>query len=183
MIKKLTVVTAPMKILDTERLSLSLISLADAEFYLELINDPTWIANIRDLGIHTVAAARESILNNQIAAQNKDGFSFYLVRHQINDVPMGMCGLKKRDFLNDVDLGYAFLPRYAGQGYAHEAAFAVVQYARKTLRLPKLAAITSPGNQRSNQLLQKLGFNLEQVLVLQGEERATNLYGLILLPG
>ncbi len=171
-----------MKILDTERLVLRLITPNDADFYLELINDPTWITNIRDMGIRTVAAARESIINNQIASQNKDGFSFYLVSRKLDNVAMGMCGLKKRDFLNDVDLGYAFLPRYTGQAYALEAAIAVVQYARTTLRLPKLAAITSPGNQRSNQLLKKLGFNLEQVLVLPGEERDTNLYGLVLTP-
>ncbi|MES2049690.1 MAG: GNAT family N-acetyltransferase [Pseudomonadota bacterium] len=171
-----------MKILDTERLSLSLITLDDADFYLELVNDPTWIANIRDMGIRTVEAARESIINTQIASQNKDGFSFYLVRRQSDNVAMGMCGLKKRDFLDHVDIGYAFLPRYARHGYALEAANAVVQYACSVLMLPKLAAITSPGNQRSNQLLQKLGFNLEKVLVLPGEERDTNLYGLTLIP-
>jgi RimJ/RimL family protein N-acetyltransferase len=167
-----------MKILDTERLTLSLITLDDADFYLELVNDPTWIANIRDTGLHTVEAARESILDTQIASQNKDGFSFYLVRHRLNNVAMGICGLKKRDFLDDVDLGYAFLPRYAGQGYALEAAIAVVQYARNVLHLPRLVAITLPGNQRSNQLLKKLGFNLEKVIVLPGAERNTNLYGL-----
>ena len=171
-----------MKILDTERLTLSLISLDDANFYLELVNDPTWIENIRDMGIHTVEAARETISNTQIASQNRDGFSFYLVRRQVDNAPMGMCGLKKRDFLNDVDLGYAFLPRFAGHGYALEAATAVVQYARANLHLPKLAAITSPSNDRSNHLLKKLRFNLEQVLVLPGEERFTNLYGLVLTP-
>ena len=171
-----------MKILETERLALNLMTLDDADFYFELVNDPTWIANIRDTGIHSVEAAREAILNTQIAAQNKDGFSFYLVRHQNNNETMGICGLKKRDFLNDVDLGYAFLPRYAGHGYALEAATAVVQYARTILHLQKLAAITSPSNNRSNHLLQKLGFNLEQELVLPGEERSTNLYGLVLTP-
>ena len=182
MIKILIYTTTAMKILETERLTLGLIALEDADFYLELVNDPTWIENIRDMGIHTVEAARESILNNQISAQNKDGFSFYLVRQQIDNAPMGMCGLKKRDFLNDVDLGYAFLPRYAGHGFALEAATAVVQFARANLLLPKLAAITSPSNLRSNQLLKKLGFELERVLVLPGEERSTNLYGLVLTP-
>jgi RimJ/RimL family protein N-acetyltransferase len=169
-----------MKILSTERLTLSLITLDDAGFYLELVNDPTWVSNIRDMGIHTVEESRDSILNNLIASQKKDGFSFYLVRRLQDNVAMGMCGLKKRDFLDNVDLGYAFLPRYAGQGYALEAAIAVVQYARTVLALPKLAAITSPENQRSNQLLHKLGFALEKVLVLPGEERDTNLYSLSL---
>ena len=171
-----------MKILDTERLTLSLITLDDADFYFELVNDPTWITNIRDMGVRTLEAARESILTNQIASQNKDGFSFYLVRHQLNNVAMGICGLKKRVFLDDVDLGYAFLPRYTGQAYALEAASAVVQYARTVLLLPRLVAITLPANQRSNQLLKKLGFNLEKVIVMPGATHDTNLYGLTFIP-
>jgi RimJ/RimL family protein N-acetyltransferase len=178
MIKNLTYIMTAMRILDTERLTLRVMTPNDADFYLELINDPTWIKNIRDMGIHSVEAARESILTTQIASQNKDGFSFYLVSRQSDNVAMGICGMKKRDYLDHVDIGYAFLPRYAGNGYAFEAASAVVQYARTVLLLPRLVAITSPGNQRSNQLLKKLGFNLEKVLILPGEERDTNLYGL-----
>lgn len=170
------------KILDTERLSLSVINLDDAAFYLKLINDPTWIANIRDKGIRTLEAAKESILEGPIASQNKNGFSFYMVRRRNDDVAIGMCGLIKRDTLIDVDIGYALLPQYVGQGYALEAASAVVQYAHRVLGLAKLAAITSPNNQRSNQLLKKIGFILEKVTVLQGEERETNLYGLQFSP-
>ena len=170
------------KILDTERLSLSVITLDDAAFYLELINDPTWIANINDKGIRTLEAAQESILNGPIASQNKNGFSLYVVRRQHDNVAMGMCGLIKRDTLNDVDIGYALLPQYVSQGYALEAASAVVQYAHKVLGLAKLAAITWPDNQRSNQLLEKIGFIFEKVTVLQGEERDTNLYGLQFSP-
>lgn len=171
-----------MKILSTERLALSVITPDDAAFYLELINDPSWIANISDKGIRTLEAARASILDGPIASQHTLGFSLYVVRRQSDGAAMGICGLIKRDSLKDVDIGYAFLPRYVGQGYALEAAQAVVQYADSVLGLARLAAITSPDNQRSNRLLQKLGFHLEQVLVLQGEERMTNLYGLTLTP-
>ncbi|MDO9193764.1 MAG: GNAT family N-acetyltransferase [Undibacterium sp.] len=171
-----------MKILDTERLSLSIISLDDAAFYLELINDPSWIANISDKGIRTLEAARESILSGPVASQHTNGFSLYVVRRQDDNVAMGLCGLIKRDVLKNVDIGYAFLPAYSGQGYALEAAKGVVQYANFAMGLAKLAAITSPSNQRSNHLLQKLGFSLEEVLVLPGEERMTNLYGLTFTP-
>lgn len=171
-----------MKILETERLTLRSMRPEDAAFYLELINDPSWIANIRDKGIHTLEAAREDILNGPMSMQKKHGFSLYAVQRKADDVALGMCGLIQRDSLQDVDIGYAFLPHYVGQGYAFEAASAVVRYAQTVLNLPKLAAITSPGNQRSNQLLQKLGFVLEQVVVLAGEERDTNLYGYAFAP-
>lgn len=167
----------PMKILDTERLTLRCMRPDDAAFYLELINDPSWITNIRDKGIHTLEAARADILNGPMAMQEKHGFSLYAVERKQDRVALGMCGLIKRDSLQDIDIGYAFLPRYVGRGYALEAARAVLHYAQTVLSLPKLAAITSPDNQRSKQVLQKLGFVLEQVVVLAGEERDTNLYG------
>jgi RimJ/RimL family protein N-acetyltransferase len=167
-----------MKILDTDRITLSALTLEDAEFYLALVNDRTWIANIKDKGIRTIEAAREAIQKDAIASQNTYGFSLFVVRRKSDNVEMGLCGLIKRDGLKNVDLGYAFLPAYVGQGYAFEAASAVVRHAKSAVGLKKLAAITSPNNERSNHLLEKLGFTLEDVIVMPGEEHQTNLYGL-----
>ena len=167
-----------MKVVDTERTTLSTLTVEDAAFYLALINDPTWISNIRDKGIRTIGEAQESIQKEAIASQNTYGFSLFVIRRKSDNVEMGLCGLIKRDGLKHVDIGYAFLPAYIGQGYAFEAASAVVRYARSAVGLKKLAAITSPDNERSNHLLAKLGFTLEDVVIMPGEERKTNLYGL-----
>jgi RimJ/RimL family protein N-acetyltransferase len=171
-----------MNILNTERLSLNLLSLDDAAFFLALVNEPGWLENIRSTGVHTLDEARAAIASGPMASQEERGFSFYLVRRQADQAALGICGLKKREKLRDVDLGYAFLSQHAGQGYALEAARGVVQYARTVLALPRLAGITSPGNLRSQQLLTKLGFALEQVVILPGDERETQVYGLELAP-
>ncbi|MFZ6760968.1 GNAT family N-acetyltransferase [Undibacterium sp. Ji50W] len=165
-----------MQILSTERLNLRVMTIDDANFYLTLINDPSFIENIHDKGIRTVEAAKEAIINGPLTSQAKNGFSLYVVERKDDAQPMGICGLVKRETLKNIDIGYAFLPQYVGQGYAREAARAVVDYAHSHLQLSTLAAITSPTNDNSNKLLQSLGFVLEAVVVLAGETKDTNLY-------
>lgn len=50
-----------MKILETERLTLRLQTTDDADFILELMNDPTWLQFIGDRGLRTVEDACEYI--------------------------------------------------------------------------------------------------------------------------
>lgn len=166
----------------TQRLKLRTINADDAGFYLQLLNDPSYIKNINDKNIRTVEAAKISILTGPLASQEKNGFSLYLVIRKDDDKAIGICGLIKRDTLKNVDIGYAFLPEFGGQGYAMEAAKAVVVYAYEHLGLEKLVAITSPYNRNSNNLLAKLGFTLEDVVILEGESKETNLYSCSLPP-
>ena len=87
-----------------------------------------------------------------------------------------MCGLVRRDGLDDVDLGYAFLPAYWGQGYASEAALAVLDYARRVLGLVRLVAIVSIDNDRSIKLLERLGFQFERMIRLPGDDEEIKLF-------
>jgi len=167
-----------MKILDTERLILRTLEAEDASFYLELVNDPSWLENIGDKGIRTVDAAREAILNGPCAMQRERGHSLYMVVRREDGAPMGLCGLIKRDSLPDVDIGYALRPAYWGKGYAWEAAAAVVAYARDVVGLPRLLGITDPANTGSNYLLQKLGLSFVEFTHLPPDNRGTNLYRL-----
>ncbi|MFZ6707600.1 GNAT family N-acetyltransferase [Undibacterium sp. TC9W] len=164
-------------IITTERLNLRTITTDDAAFYLTLVNDPAFITNIRDKGIRTLEEARTDIINGPMANQEKIGFSLYVMERKEDGQAIGLCGLVKRETLKNVDIGYALLPQFTGQGYAREAARATLHYAHTHLRISKLAGITSPVNGPSNQLLQDLGFQLEDVVVLAGESRDTNLYG------
>jgi RimJ/RimL family protein N-acetyltransferase len=165
-----------MIITETERLRLRVINTDDAAFYLRLVNQASWIQNISDKGIRTIEQAAISIRDGALALQAKQGFSFYVVEKRDSQMALGLCGLIKRDSLDDVDLGYGFLDEHAGHGYAHEAAQAVVHYAQHTLQLPRLAAITSPDNLRSQHLLVKLGFQLQREITMPNETRPTFLY-------
>ena len=93
-----------------------------------------------------------------------------------NGAPIGICGLIKRDALVDVDLGFAFLPRFWTKGYALESASAVMSYGRSALGLSRIVAIVSQDNHRSARLLEKLGFRLESSVSLQPDGDELKLY-------
>ncbi|QYF91840.1 GNAT family N-acetyltransferase [Massilia sp. PAMC28688] len=168
-----------MRILDTARLALRTVEPDDAPFYLELVNTPDFITHIGDRGIRSLQAAREAIVSGPMAMQAARGHAIYLVTLRGSGTPIGMAGLIKRDTLDDVDLGYAFLPRYFGQGYAYEAAAALLPYARR-LGIARLVAITSAANAGSNALLRKLGMRFEKVIYLAPDDQGTRLYSIML---
>ncbi|MDQ3007486.1 MAG: GNAT family N-acetyltransferase, partial [Chloroflexota bacterium] len=86
------------------------------------------------------------------------------------------CGLIKRNGLEDVDIGYAFLPKFWSQGYALEAALAVKDYARNVIRLKRLVAITDPKNQGSIRVLEKIGLKYEKMIRLSEDDIELKLF-------
>jgi RimJ/RimL family protein N-acetyltransferase len=164
------------KVLETERLILRWMSTGDAGFILELLNEPSWLRFIGDRGVRTVEDARDYILNGPVAMYARLGFGLYLVELKEDGSPIGICGLIKRDFLDDVDIGFAFLPRYWGQGYAYEAASAVLAYGQGVLGLKRIVAITTPDNDRSARLLEKLGLRFERVVRYPDDSQDVRLF-------
>ena len=148
-------------ILKSPRLLLRWFEPEDAAFVLELINQPAWIAGVRDAGVRTDAAAREWLQSRLIDPCWQHGHGFWLVQRRHDAEPLGMCGVFKRDSLPMPDLGYGFLQRHWGQGYAREAARACMDYAVQVLDRNALMAITSPSNEASQNLLRELGFVAE----------------------
>lgn len=169
-----------MQILQTARLLLRTVELDDAPFYLELVNTPDFITHIGERKIGTLEAAREAIASGPLAMQAARGHSIYVVALRACGTPIGMSGLIKREVLDDVDLGYAFLPRYFGQGYAYEAAAALLPHARTRLGLTRLVAITSADNEASQALLRKLGMRFEKVIHVSKDDPGTRLYSMAL---
>lgn len=165
-----------MKILETERLILRRVTVEDSEFILELLNDPSWLRFIGDKGVRTLDAARDYILKSLVAMYERLGFGLYLTELKSEGVPVGICGLIKRDSLEDVDIGFAFLPKFRGEGYAYESAAAVMAYGKRTFGLNRLVAITSPGNYPAAKLLEKLGFNFEGMVKLSGDSEEISLF-------
>ncbi|MBQ5947215.1 GNAT family N-acetyltransferase [Massilia sp. ST3] len=164
-----------MEVLRTERLRLRTLREEDADFYLELVNDPAFIEHIGDRGLRTVEDARRALREGPLAMHALRGHSLYLVERLEDGAPVGLSGLIKRDSLDDVDIGYAFLPRYRGLGYALEAGHGVVRHAR-ALGIPRLVAITTPGNAASIGLLLKLGLRFERQASLAPSEPPVNVY-------
>ncbi len=150
-------------VVQTERLVLRRLTTDDAPFILELLNDPAFLRYIGDKGVRTPADACRYIETGPMASYERHGFGLYRVELTDGGEPIGMCGLLKRDYLPDVDIGFALLPRYRSKGYTLEAASAVLAHARDTLGLRRVLAITSPDNVASIGLLEDLGFRFERM--------------------
>ena len=155
-----------MNILETERLVLRQFTTGDAEFILELLNEPSFIRNIGDRGVRTLSDAERYIEKGPVASYARFGFGLYLVALKDSNESIGMCGLIKRDTLEDADIGYAFLPKYWSKGYALESALAIREYARNVIGLTRLVAITDPENQGSIRVLEKIGLKFEKMVRL-----------------
>lgn len=165
-----------MKILETERLILRQLSNDHAGFILELLNEPSFIQNIGDRKIRTLDGAMGYINNGPVASYAKHGFGLWLVELKETGEPIGMCGLIKRDNLDDVDIGYAYLPKFWSKGYAVESALAVKDYARNVVGLKRIVAITNPDNWGSIRVLEKLGMQFEKMVRLAQDDIELKLF-------
>ena len=165
-------------VLETTRLTLRRLTPADAPFILELLNDPSFLRYIGDKGVRTREDAVGYITAGPIASYERHGFGLFLVELKEGRVPIGICGLLKRDWLEDVDVGFAFLPRFWSQGYARESASAVLDFGRDRWRLARILAITSPDNVASIGLLTKVGFRLDRVARWPDERSEINVFAL-----
>lgn len=140
------------------RLAFRLPIVEDAGFYRSLMNEPDYHRFIADRGIRTDADAAAYIQDRTLAHFKRHGAGLWLVELKTSSVPIGVCGLVIREELDHPDLGYAFLQKHRGHGYAIEAAGAVLDFVKDTTDLGCVCAITHTGNFRSAALLLKLGF-------------------------
>ena len=165
-----------MKIVATNRLILRHLNTQDAAFIFGLVNQPSWLRHIGDKGVETIPDAEAYIQNGPVKMYHRLGIGLYLVELRADKNPIGICGLIKRDTLDDVDIGFAFLPEYWGKGYAFESATAVMQYAKQKLGLSRVVAITTPDNQPSIKLLEKLEFHYERMIESADDGKELSLF-------
>lgn len=165
-----------MSVLETERLTLREAKLDDAEFVLELLNEPSYIRFVADRGLRTVEDAAGYITEKFLPSYEQHGFGFYIVDLKVDGTSIGICGLAKREMMEHVDIGYSFLQRYWGQGYALEAARAMMNHARDVLGLQRVVAFTAIDNEASAKLLEKLGLRYEKTINLPGYEGGSKLF-------
>ena len=153
-----------MTVLETERLYLRHFSGDDAEFIVDLLSQPSFLQYIGDRGVRSADDARRYIARGPLQSYTRYGFGLYAVELKDRRVTAGMCGLMKKPWLAHADLAYAFLPRFWSQGYAREAAAAVLDEGRDVWRLDRVLAVVTPDNAPSIRLLEKLGFAFEQTI-------------------
>jgi ribosomal-protein-alanine N-acetyltransferase len=163
-------------VIRTSRLDLRELDFGDAQFILELLNEPGFIRFIGDKGVRTLADARDYIHQGPMDSYARNGFGLYAACLR-DGTQIGICGLVKREGLNDPDVGFAFLSRYWSSGYAVESAAAVLAHAGDTLRIKRVVAITSPDNQASIAVLKKIGLQFERMIRLLDHSPELKLFG------
>jgi RimJ/RimL family protein N-acetyltransferase len=165
---------------ETKRLRLKKLTLDDADFMFRLLNSPLFIQYIGDRGIHTLDDAQTYLTNAPLRSYEINGFGMYRVDLSETNEAIGLCGLVKREGLQDVDLGFAFLPGYEGRGYATEAAAEMLLFARDAFHLKRVVGITSPENLASIRVLEKIGMKYEGIVPLPREGDPVKLFGVSL---
>jgi ribosomal-protein-alanine N-acetyltransferase len=155
--------------IETGRLLLTELSDDDAEFILGLVNEPSFLHYIGDRGVRTQDDARRYIRQGPAASYQQNGYGLLRMGLKPDAMPIGMCGVLRRDTLPEPDLGFSMLPAFWSKGYAHEAAAAVMTHARASAGVGRVLAITSVDNDPSIRLLGKLGFRFERMVRL-GED-------------
>ena len=163
-------------ILETKRLTVRPFSLCDADFIVELLNEKAFIENIGDKKVRSLDDARCYLRDGPIASYQRYGIGLWRIGLQGDDASIGMAGLLKREQLADVDLGYALLAEYCGNGYALEVTSAVMTYARELLGYRRVVAVVNEGNKSSIRLLKKLGFEYERMVQLTKDDEAAQLF-------
>jgi [ribosomal protein S5]-alanine N-acetyltransferase len=163
--------------LETRRLTLRRLDAGDAPFVLRLLNEPSFIENIGDKGVRSIEDAQRYLLEGPMAMYERHGFGLWYAARKSDGAAVGMCGLLRRDNLPDVDIGYAYLPEFWGQGFALEAAEATVRHAAEKFGLRRLIGVVSPGNRGSIRVLEKLGMTFERMYPMHPGEPEVCLYG------
>ena len=167
--------------LETSRLQIRWLDFDDAEFIFQLVNDPDWIRFIGDKGVSNLDDARNYIKTGPMEMYRKHGFGLNRVALKENDKAIGICGILQRETLSEVDLGFAFLFEFRRQGYAFEASEAVLEHGLTILGLQRIAAILSPLNMISANLLGKLGFSFERYYQAKPDTDILDLYAINLI--
>ncbi|MFT5790131.1 MAG: ribosomal-protein-alanine N-acetyltransferase, partial [Shewanella sp.] len=167
-----------MALITTERLILREVTSADAEFIIALYNEPSFIEGIGDKQLYTVEKAIEYIAKTFTKSYQDNGYGMYLVALRDVGTPIGICGLIRRDYRDDYELGYGFANAFWSKGYAGEAATSVLEYGKQQLNAKAFIAVTSMSNQASIKALEALGFVFSQIEKLAAYDEESRLFTL-----
>jgi len=159
---------------ETERLILREIMPTDIEGMFELDSNPEVHKYLGDKPVKTKEEIEKVI--EFIREQYRDrGIGRWAAIEKASGDFIGWSGLKlntgEKDSLNGkqdfYDIGYRFIPRYWGKGYATESALVALDYGFKVKQYETIAGIALIDNIGSNKVLQKIGLNYIEDFVFE----------------
>ena len=142
-------------VVETDRLLLRTFTIEDAPLIYELNLDPDVIRYTGDpiKDIEHAKQVLEQTIIPQYALYNHGRWAVH-VKPDLEFI--GWCGLKARPERNEIDLGYRFLKKAWGKGYA-TAAYACLKYGFEKLHLDRIVGRAMPENTESLRVLEKCG--------------------------
>jgi [ribosomal protein S5]-alanine N-acetyltransferase len=164
-------------VIETQRLLIRKFTVDDAAFMLELLNTPDWLRFIGDRNVRTLEQAEQYLVNGYMKSYHDYGFGFYVVVIKETQESIGICGIVKREGLEDVDIGFAFFQQFMGNGYGYESASAVLNYALNDLKIKRIVAIVDPKNVVSIALIKKIGLQFEKMIQISPKDIELMLFG------
>ena len=150
----------------TSRLTLNTLTQNDHQFISELVNSPEWLKFISS----GKTKSNEQVTEYIERANNTPMCTYWAVRLNDSETPIGVISFKKRGDLEYYDFGFAFLARYGKNGYAFEAGELILNEIVSSKNHKNVLAITIPENMNSIRLLEKLEFSYKEESVKNDEK-------------
>ena len=151
---------------ETDRLILKPAEVQDADFFLELYNMPSFIQYIGDRNLRTKEDAENYIKSRFIPQIEKLGFGNYVVILKEDHTKIGAVGIFEREGLDVLDIGFSFLEKYEGKGFAYESANKLKEVAATDFGVHKISAITTKDNFSSQKLIERLGLKFQKMVTI-----------------
>lgn len=143
------------KIIETNRLYLRELSVADAENFYLLNADEDVVKYTGDKAFESINEAK-SFLENYNPYQEY-GYGRWAVIAKSNEEFLGWCGLKYSPEIDEVDIGFRFFKKHWNKGFASESAKACIEYGFEKLNLKTIVGRAMEANVASIKVLEKLG--------------------------
>jgi ribosomal-protein-alanine N-acetyltransferase len=156
-----------MLLIETDRLYFREILESDEHGIFELDSDPNVHQYLGNQALKSIIQARDSI---QFIRQQyiDNGIGRLAIIEKETDDFVGWGGFKFittkiNEHQNYYDLGYRFIKRYWGKGYATESSKAAIEFGFKSLDLPVIHAIADIRNIQSRKVLEKCGLKCKEI--------------------
>lgn len=147
--------------LKSKRIGFSCWEHGDVQLAIELWGEPEVAHFICAKGTFTVSEIRER-LNLEIENYKAYGIQYFPIYALDSGQLIGCCGLRPYKMEKNIfEIGFHLKKKYQKQGFAFEAAAAIINYSFSVLNAEELKAGHHPQNTASKKLLEKLGFHYE----------------------
>jgi len=148
-------------VLTTDRLTLETFGAGDRDLIIELHSDPEVNRFIRHDPVAWTQEQAEAFLAGVIAGQQKHGFGKYKVTTH-DGTFVGRAGFAPLEETSEIELGYSFKKSAWGQGYATEAARALLDWFFDRTYFSHAIGFARTDHAASRRVLQKAGMDYRE---------------------